>query len=219
MRKCANNSCENEACRPTGRNRVDQLCRSCNAKRRDKQANSRAQPKCQCGNCLPLGGTVCGGCSRDRESRLAQLEQDLREIRPSVEPDSPDAEWRGDPERIKVLEAELAELTVDRDVWKDRAGLMLRLKDAETGRADELQARLDGALDNAGAANLKSLARYILLRDGDVVGAEDEFLRDDAVSWCVNGPRSSWLGAIFNSGFHMPMRRRVSESMEEGIAV
>jgi hypothetical protein len=51
---------------------------------------------------------------------------------------------------------------------------------------------------------------YRLLQDGELVQLDDEFLETDAETWVVMGRESSWIGATFNSGFHMPMRRPVS---------
>lgn len=57
--------------------------------------------------------------------------------------------------------------------------------------------------------------KYRQLRDGDIVGPEDEFLENDAETWTINSERSSWLGAVFSSGFHMPMRRRIKKATRE----
>jgi hypothetical protein len=76
-------------------------------------------------------------------------------------------------------------------------------------RINDLEARIAELVEERDLA-LKSFAggQYRLLRDGELVGPEDEYLHKDAQVWSANGPKSSWLGAVFNSGFHMPMRRR-----------
>ena len=227
MRKCANN-CPNEACRPSGGGRVGKLCRECNAKRRVKQANSKAQPKCACGNCLPMGGTVCGGCSGHRQRHLAQLQRDLRLVQPLEVPVAPPEPPTGLTFNEWFLALEDGRQAVLREEqW------MLADNAFEAGKAqsaDEVT-RLNGALQinfdriNDMEARIAELVEerdlalrsaqgghYRRLQDGELVGEHDEYLHDDAQSWRANGPNSSWLGAVFNSGFHMPMRRRVSAS-------
>lgn len=224
MRKCANN-CPNEACRPSGGGRVGKLCRECNAKRRVKQANSRAQPKCSCGNCLPLGKTVCGGCSGLRQHHLAQLHRDLRMIQQSevpVEPSETPTDITFNEWFLSLEDGRQAVLRVEQWMLADNAfeaGKALsadevtRLNDAlqiNVDRINDMEVRIAELMEERDIALRTSQSRYRLLRDGELVGADDEYLHQDAQVWSVNGPRSSWLGAVFNSGFHMPMRRRES---------
>lgn len=231
MRKCANN-CPNEACRPSGGGRVGKLCRECNAKRRVKQANSKAQPKCACGNCLPMGGTVCGGCSFQRQRHLAQFQRDLRMVQPPEVPVAPPEpptgltfnEWF-----LSLEDGRQAVLRVEQWMLADNAfeaGKALsadelkRLNGAlqiNVDRINDLEARIAELVEERDLALRSSTSgQYRLLRDGELVGAEDEYLHQDAQVWSVNGPKSSWLGAVFNSGFHMPMRRRVSDELNVG---
>lgn len=114
-------------------------------------------------------------------------------------------------DRINDMQARIAELLEERDLWKERADRFLRLKHAETKRVDDMEQKLADALDSAEDDSRSSPSgQYRLLRDGELVGEDDEYLHQDAQVWSVNGPKSSWLGAVFNSGFHMPMRRRES---------
>lgn len=79
-RKCANN-CFNEACSPTGRSWFQKLCRECCAKRRAKSAKSKAQPKCRCGGCLPLGANLCRGCQGKADARREEFVRNAENLR------------------------------------------------------------------------------------------------------------------------------------------
>lgn len=231
MRKCANN-CPNEACRPSGGGRVGKLCRECNAKRRVKQANTKAQPKCACGNCLPMGKSVCGGCSGLRQRHLAQLHRDLRMIQPPdvpVEPAEPPTGVTFNEWFLSLEDGRQALLRVEQWMLADNAfeagkalsaDELTRLNGAlqiNVDRINDMEARIAELVEERDLA-LRSAqgVQYRRLRDGELVGEHDEFLHEDAQTWSVNGPKSSWLGAVFNSGFHMPMRRRVPTSAEVG---
>ena len=228
MRKCANN-CENKACSPSGRDRVGKLCIECNAKRRVKQAKSKAQPKCACGNCLPMGETICRGCSGIREWRIGSLKKDEQIDTLPAEPSAPSAgptlnEWF-----LSLEDGRQAVLRDDKWMLADNAfeagkaissEELMRLNGAlkiNLDRINDMDARIaELVAERDLALRSSSGGQYRLLEDDDLVGEEDESLHDDAQSWSVNGPNNSWLGAVFSSGFHMPMRRRVTTSAEDG---
>jgi len=179
-----------------------------------------------------MGETQCGGCSSITRQRVIQLRHDLRMINEPVEPSE-----HSEPPTVSTLNEWFLSLEDGRQAVLREDKWMFADNAFEAGKAlsaDELK-RLNGALQinvdriNDMEARIAELVeerdlalrsaqggQYRRLRDGELVGEHDEYLHDDAQSWSLNGPKSSWLGAVFNSGFHMPMRRRVPTSAEVG---
>lgn len=179
-----------------------------------------------------MGGTVCGGCSGHRQRHLAQLQRDLRMIQPPVAPVAPPEPPTGltfNQWFLSLEDGRQAVLRVEQWMLADNAfeaGKSLsadevtRLNGAlqiNVDRINDMEARIAELVEERDLA-LRSAqgGQYRRLRDGELVGEHDEYLHEDAQSWSVNGPKSSWLGAVFNSGFHMPMRRRVSDELNVG---
>lgn len=75
FRRCTR--CSEPAVKQTGGNTADKLCRKHLAERRERQAKSRAQPKCQCGKCLPMGKAMCSRCEEREELEKAERALDL----------------------------------------------------------------------------------------------------------------------------------------------
>lgn len=81
MRRCK--SCGKEpSVSDTGNAWWQRYCRSCCARRRERSANSKLQPKClRCNNKAPLNSKICRGCQGAEETRKQQFVRDAERYR------------------------------------------------------------------------------------------------------------------------------------------